>query len=74
MYIDIMTIIHKRGIAMSDFDQTKYINTYIKDTYDTVKVQFPKGYKEKLKQRAKESGYDSMSGYIKALVDADMNK
>lgn len=59
---------------MSEFNQSKYINEYIKDTYDTVKIQFPKGYKELLKQKAKEQGYKSMNGYIKALVDADMQK
>lgn len=59
---------------MADFDQKKYINDYIKEKYDTVKVQFPKGYKDILKDRAKHLGFDGMSSYIKALVDKDLDK
>lgn len=61
-------------LMSSEFNQTKYINDYIKETYDVVKIQFPKGYKDKIKARAKETGYDSMSAYIKALVDNDINR
>lgn len=59
---------------MSDFDQTKYINNYIKETYDVIRFQVPKGYKETIKSKAKEKGYESMSAYIKALIDNDINK
>lgn len=58
---------------MSEFNQTKYINDFIRETYDVVKIQFPKGYKDTLKKAAKEKGYNSMSAYIKALVDKDIN-
>lgn len=57
---------------MSEFNQSKYINDFIKETYDTIKVQIPKGQKELIKGHAKSKGYKSVNEYMKALIDADM--
>lgn len=59
---------------MSEFNQTKYINDFIKETYDTIKVQVPKGQKEVIKQHSKAKGYKSVNEYMKALIDADMSQ
>ena len=68
-----MTIMHN-CLMSNEFNQTKYINEYIKETYDVVKIQFPKGYKDTIKAQAKEKGYKSMNAYIKALIDNDINR
>lgn len=57
---------------MSEFNQSKYINDFIKETYDTIKVQVPKGQKEIIKEHAKSKGYKSVNEYMKALIESDM--
>lgn len=57
---------------MSDFNQSKYINDFIKDTYDTIKVQVPKGQKEIIKNYAKNKGYKSVNAYMINLIQKDM--
>jgi len=59
---------------MSKFDQSKYINDFIKETYDTIKVQVPKGQKEVIKSRAKIKGFNSVNEYMKDLIRQDMNE
>jgi len=59
---------------MSKFDQSKYINDFIKETYDTIKVQVPKGKKEVIKNRAKIKGFNSVNEYMKDLIRQDMNE
>lgn len=58
---------------MGEFNQTKYINEYNKEKYDIIRVPFPKGYKETLKIKSKEKGFNSISGYIKDLVETDIH-
>lgn len=53
---------------MSEFNQSKYINDFIKESYDTIKVQVPKGQKEIIKEQAKKKGYKSVNEYMKALI------
>ncbi len=57
---------------MSEFNQSKYINDFIKETYDTIKVQVPKGQKEIIKEHAKNKGYKSVNEYIKTLIQRDI--
>ena len=53
---------------MGDFNQSKYINDFIKETYDTIKVQVPKGQKELIKEHAKKKGFKSVNEYMKDLI------
>ena len=81
----IMTIIHK-GKYMSEFKQSKYINDFIKEKYDTFKVQVPKGQKELIAERdrygannirpgltgwAQINGRDEVSWEEKARLDGE---
>lgn len=54
---------------MGEFNQNKYIRQYIKETYDVVYLQLPKGYKDKLKTIAKANGYKSMNECVRHLID-----
>ena len=53
---------------MSDFNQTKYKNDYIKLSYDRVNLTMPKGKKETVKAAATASGM-SLNEYINAAID-----
>ena len=55
---------------MGEFNQNKYIRQYIKETYDVVYLQLPKGYKDKLKTIAKANGYKSMNECVRHLIDS----
>lgn len=57
---------------MSDFNQTKYINDFIKEKYDTIKVQVPKGQKTAIEEYRKAKGYRSLNAYINDLIKKDM--
>lgn len=57
---------------MGEFNQSKYINEYIKDNYDTIKVQVQKGKREMIKAHAKSKGYPSVNAYINGLINRDM--
>lgn len=57
---------------MSEFNQSKYINDFIKETYDTIKVQVPKGKREIIRAHAIEKGYKSVNAYINDLINRDM--
>lgn len=59
---------------MGDFNQSKYINDFIKETYDTIKVQVPKGQKELIKEHAKKKGFKSVNEYMKDLITQDMKR
>lgn len=52
------------------FDQTKYINGYIKNSYDRINMVFPKGTKELLRSRAAAHGI-SISAYVLRLIEND---
>lgn len=59
---------------MSDFNQSKYINDFIKETYDTIKIQVPKGKRDIIKKQAKDKGYKSVNAYINNLISKDMEQ
>lgn len=57
---------------MGEFNQSEYINTYIRETYDTFKIQVPKGQKEEIEKHRKEKGYKSLNAYVKDLINKDL--
>lgn len=59
---------------MSEFNQSKYINNFIKEKYDTFKVQVPKGHKAIIDSHWKSKGYKSLNNYVNTLIDRDMEK
>lgn len=59
---------------MSDYNKTEYNREYNKQAYKTVKVYIPVEEYDIIKDHYKANGYKAMSGYIKALIDADMKE
>ena len=59
---------------MNEFNQSKYINDFIKEKYDTIKIQVPKGQKEIIVEHCKKNGFNSLNAYIKELIRKDMNE
>lgn len=51
-----------------------YRREYNKTAYKTVKVYIPIDEYEGIQAHMKAQGHNSLSGYIKALIDADMGK
>lgn len=56
------------------YDKVNYNKEYNKNAYKTVKVYIPIDEYEGIVEHMKQHGHDKMSGYIKALIDADMNR
>ena len=50
----------------------EYIREYNKQAYKTVKVYIPIDEYEAIKEHHETRGYTAISGYIKALIEADM--
>jgi hypothetical protein len=59
---------------MNKDELNSYRREYNKTTYKTVKVYIPIDEYDGIIDHMKSNGYDKLSGYIKALIDADMNK
>ena len=59
---------------MSEFNQQKYINEYMKEKYDRCIFNVPKGEKEKIQKHLKELGYNSLNAYVNDLIRKDMNE
>lgn len=57
---------------MPEFNQSKYINDFIKEKYDTFKVQVPKGHKAIMEKHWKAKGYKSLNAYVNDLIRKDM--
>lgn len=55
------------------FDKKKYDQKYAKDNYDRVLFNVKKGDKEKIVERAKAKGFNTIADYIKNLIYLDMN-
>lgn len=53
---------------MSEFNQAKYIQEYIKQSYDRITLQVPKGKKSQWTEKAKAAGL-SLNAYITRAVD-----
>nr|DAH82993.1 MAG TPA: hypothetical protein [Caudoviricetes sp.] len=54
---------------MSEFNQAKYIQEYIKQSYDRITLQVPKGKKSQWAEKAKAAGL-SLNAYITRAVDS----
>lgn len=59
---------------MADYNKNTYNREYNKTAYKTVKVYIPVEEYQGIVDHMKSRGYEKMSGYIKALIDADMSK
>lgn len=59
---------------MGEFNQTKYINDFIKEKYDTFKIQVPKGQKAIIETHWRARGYKSLNSYVNHLIKQDMEK
>lgn len=59
---------------MSDFNQRKYINQYMKENYDRIIVQVSKGKKAIIDEHRKNKGYKSLNSYINDLIKKDMEQ
>lgn len=59
---------------MDKKELSDYRREYNKTAYKTIKVYIPVDDYEEITNHMKSRGYDKMSGYIKALIDADMSK
>lgn len=57
--------------ASGTFNQSQYINDFMKDNYDKINLTMPKGKKEIITRRAKEEG-KSVNDYIRGLIYADI--
>ena len=58
---------------MSEFNQTKYINEFMKEKYDRIGLMIPKGQKEIIKAYAKSKNM-SVNEFINSLIRAELNK
>ena len=58
---------------MSEFNQTKYINEFMKEKYDRIGLMVPKGQKEIIKAYAKSKNM-SLNEFINSLIRAELNK
>lgn len=56
------------------YDKIKYNNEYNKENYADIKLRLPKDMKKDVEDHFQSKGYTSMNSYIKALIEADMNK
>ena len=52
------------GVDAMAFDQTKYIDDYVKENYDRVVIKIPKGKKSLLKQIATEKNITDFKGQV----------
>ena len=57
---------------MGEFNQTKYINDYMKEKYDRSIFNVPKGQKKIIEQHWKAKGYGSLTAYVTDLIKKDM--
>ena len=53
------------------FNQTTYINEFMRNKYDRIALLLPKGKKKNVKDRANELN-KSVNEYINALIDEDL--
>lgn len=56
--------IQTNEVGVMAFDQTKYINDYVKENYDRIEIRVPKGKREILKKLAKEHNITDDKGKV----------
>ena len=59
--------IQMNEVDVMAFDQSKYISDFMKEKYDRIVVQVPKGKKDRIKQAAKQAGISMNQAVIEAL-------
>lgn len=52
--------------------KSKYVNDFIKDKYDVIKVQVAKGAKTIIDEHRKNKGFRSINAYINELIKNDI--
>lgn len=57
---------------MKENNRNEYVREYIKDTYKTVKVYIREEEYPAIVEHMKNKGYTKISGYIKDLIENDM--
>mgnify|MGYP007063238624 CR=1 FL=1 len=57
---------------MKNENRNEYVREYIKETYKTVKVYIREEEYPTIIEHMKARGYTKISGYIKDLIQADM--
>lgn len=55
-----------------EFNQTEYVNEFIRKKYDRINLLIPEGNKEIIKRKAAQKG-KSVNQYINELIDTDLN-
>ena len=58
---------------MKENNRKQYVREYIKETYKTVKVYIREEDYPAIVEHMKNKGYTKISGYIKDLIENDMN-
>ena len=58
---------------MKENNRNEYVREYIKETYKTVKVYIREEDYPAIVEPMKNKGYTKISGYIKDLIENDMN-
>lgn len=59
---------------MPNKDQFTYQNNWIRENYDRLSIQVPKGQKAVIEEHYRRKGYKSLNAYINALIQADMEQ
>lgn len=54
------------------YDKVKYNNEYVKNNYDRLNIQVPKGQKAIIEAHWKSKGYHSLNSYVNDLINKDM--
>ena len=55
-----------------EFNQTEYVNEFIRKKYDRINLLIPAGNKEIIKRKAAQKG-KNVNQYINELIDTDLN-
>ena len=55
-----------------EFNQTEYVNEFIRKKYDRINLLIPAGNKEIIKRKAAQKG-KSVNQYKNELIDTDLN-
>ena len=58
---------------MKENNRNEYVREYIKETYKTVKVYIREEDYPAIVEHMKNKGYTKISGYIKDLIENDIN-
>lgn len=56
-----------------EFNQTEYVNEFIRKKYDRINLLIPAGNKEIIKRQAAQKG-KSVNQYINDLIDDDLKQ